>query len=373
MKSYIIGTAIAYSLSLVSPYWINAADEMNPIDLPTSTTISEIKAPSIGTHQVGEIKIPLSVSRGACPSGVKTLEIQIRGITGLLNVKDVLPSTAQEEVFGGPIHISSKTTSEMSVELRYVIAQGQLAGEASHVATSAMVGELLPPKNTVVSSGTTDRGHGAFFRFQQTARNELGMRRWLVLLVEKNGPFGDEPYVVEFRAVGEAGEITEGAMLFVVTSPGTDHERSRQDAARLAALYAKVDRLRSRMNTLLGQADIVRNKLAFPLLGFGTKRANILGAVASLENEYEQLLSEMCSIEGSPLMARLVVQYIRFQQSRYRYDALARQADELRNTSGFPYGGLGSAHARATKDMTRVKDQLDQNEKEFDDLIRNWK
>jgi len=378
-------TAVLLSLILTSVLKLSAAsDEPRVIDLPRVVLFSEILLPSTDSQHVGEIKIPLSVMQGVTSTRLETVRLKFRGIGNQLTIIDLLPSTQQQEVLNGPISITRTTKTDLSGSVgsrgSFTYRSGSQSGStegkldatvdanASHVATSELKAELLPPKVTVVSAGTTDRGQGAFFSFRQTDQNELASRREIVLLVEQKPTFTLEAFVVEYNAETQAGENLTGVLLLIVATKGGKPE-IQQGIDKITQIFDKIQSLRTRMNVLLDQSDALRNEVAFPLLGYGTKRANILVAARNLEDEYQRMLSSIVSLTPSLSIAQLVAADDQLQQSTHRYDTLAKQADLLRNSVGFPYFGLGSAHARATEDMNRAKQALDGHEKAFAELL----
>jgi hypothetical protein len=344
-------------------------EEVAPIDLPPMVTLVNVDAVTTQSgRRIGEIRIPISVSSDSCPSGTKSLRFQIRGTSGEVRIADVLPSTTQVDIAAGPIHIvltEKKAMGAFDLQLAYDFTpkKGQVKANGKvdkRSATSAITANLLPPKATVIAAGTLDRGKGAFFRFEQTSRHELAKRHHISLLVDVAKSHSVEAFVVDVQARGNEGEVVERSMLLICRCDIAEVDGSEVD--KIITLYKKSDRLRRRMNNLFDRADELRNHVAFPQLGFGTKRATTLKEAGKLQRESKDTLSQIRSKRDVVPATEFVWHRVRLWQAKHRYSALSKQADKIRDTVGFPNFGLGSALARTQADADDAKRNLDKCE-----------
>jgi hypothetical protein len=191
--------------------------------------------------------------------------------------------------------------------------------------------------------------------------DESGMcRHHISLLADVAKSHRAEALVVDVQAHGNKGEVVERSMLLVCCCDSAEVDATEVDS--IVALYEKADGLRRRMNNLFDRADELRNSVAFPQLGFGTKRATTLKEVGKLQGEFEETLSQIRSRRDVVPATEYVWHWVRLRQAQYRFSALSKQADKIRDTVGFPNFGLGSALARTQADADEGKRKLDKRE-----------
>jgi hypothetical protein len=106
---------------------------------------------------------------------------------GTLTVLDWLPRTELQTEFAKPIQFNNEHTAKIGINMsaRYFVTA---AGDAMGQLKSGVAYELLPPRETVLASGTIRSGHGVYFKLKPSTQTTLeGMKLFSAICAVPRG------------------------------------------------------------------------------------------------------------------------------------------------------------------------------------------
>jgi hypothetical protein len=232
-----------------------AAGPAVEFDAPATITVLEDKVydEALASSDEKQITIRVKVSSYVAPAfadQVDQLTIALESPSPDFHVVDFLPRTTLESRYEGPLEMHNSDDKEAGVALDATGLSKGLAG----LTLSTKLGDshqqhsdykLLPPKEAVIASGTTQRGHGVFFKLRTSPQDTLeGAKEFVVMARVPQSWRGD---VVRVRCSANQGKHEPSAFqdFLVALHLAGDHE-----ALQRAQAFAAAEQRLRRMATM---------------------------------------------------------------------------------------------------------------------------
>ena len=237
----------SYSISSYSiSVWIQCtiliafgSKAMGQVSYDCPTQVSATIVESGASHKIVEMLIPVSVSVDDERLSVENVKIEVNWNRNPNPVVDFAPKTVLRSQYEGAINVEKKS------ELRY---GGEVSASSGYFdfltpGISADVGKKdsethrfnkLPPQDLLVASGTSQRGTGVYFRFEDNPTHTLEGSRDLIVAFEVPESWRGGVLQITFTSVGKRRKFAsfqsdfEYARVFVLPTYLRGDEQARQ-------------------------------------------------------------------------------------------------------------------------------------------------
>lgn len=261
--TFLVSGLLPASLALAEP-----SDKIG-FDVP-AITVAENVEPGLASLPVGSgrlvrIRVPVSVFglpqfRGQ----IDECTVELQSPHQSIRVLDFWPRNEVYSNVLGPVHVETSTESRFDTHLKgsaglEPFARGEAGVGYEKSSSKKERYERMPDVEALISSGTTHRGFGVFFKFSAGATNSVEGAREIAFLAEVPQDWRADLMLVRMHAVGKASQHSYGSSTLASEQMWmTIHQEG--DAAAAAQARRFVTQEHSLRTLAASQQDEIRRK-----------------------------------------------------------------------------------------------------------------
>jgi hypothetical protein len=280
-----------YLSTQINPNGARASDPspIDTYDTHLSVSCKELARTKLSKTIIAEFSFSMRVT--GTPA-LNELEIQIDSPEKILRVVSFLPQTTLDtNVVDGEQMVTVKTRNEASLNGK---ASGNISysgiDSSDNASVDVGVGEFesvttttsykqLSPREMILASGTSNRGHGVFFKLKRTDRHPLEGEHRFICVFEVVPTWRCDYLQARCKSNRSNADFMIGIFM--------------EEDSEAKSLCEKAAQINEKSKPLENQLKDAKNSTFFPYFGLGSQAAGIDSALLALRSEYQTTLQNI--------------------------------------------------------------------------------